>query len=962
MFVARTFSSKPALSRLSARRAASSLVVGIRREDPQRLWERRCPLTPDAVHDLVRDGVRILVQDCHRRIFPVREFVEAGAEVHNTLQPAHIILGIKETPLDELDSLCAPVAGTPRTHIMFSHTTKGQPYNMPLLSRFVGSRDAPTLIDYELLTNEDGTRTVGFGWFAGAAGVVEGLCASAHAHLELGIASPFLNLARPYTYRSLDDMRAALRAVGTMPMPEVLSPFVIAVTGSGNVARGALDLLQELPVHRIPASELPRIVQDPNSAGKIYLVHVRPEEYLFHLDGKPYDRESYYSTPLDYQSRFHELIAPYVSLFVNGTGWRPGFPRLMTTSELGVALQAARAVGPTRLRSIADISCDVEGGLEFMRKATTIDDPYYTAAPEVGGVQVMSIDILPTELPRDASAHFSNALKPYLRALINGEDTPDGALARATVARGGELAGSHEWLMERLPLPKETPAHLLGRGGAGAGAGMFKKKKILLLGSGMVAKPAVDEFLRRGDVSLIVASNNTAEAHDVVRGRANAEVVALDMGDKGKLDSLVEKADVVVSLLPVPFHTTVAEHCIKHAKHLVTASYISPAMRALHSRAAEADVLLLNEIGLDPGIDHCSAIDLRARLEKRGMRITRFASFCGGLPAPECAGDVPLGYKFSWNPRGVLAASTNAARFKLDGTVYTVAGEDLMRRGSYFHDVPLPGAGAPLALEGVANRDSLSYASTYGLGPVQGLATLIRGTLRYRGFSDLLHAFKILGFLNAEEQDRFALPDWRYFVMRCVGGKVGRELYDDASVRAAIADVVASDSGDVDAHDVLQALEWCVFGVLAGNANANPDGLPRVPHGSAPAIDHFAALLAAKLKYFPHERDLVVLAHEIVAVGENDGREETWSSSLVVYGSPNESAMSRCVGLPVAMAALRVLDGEVRSRGVCGPGEEEVYVPVLRDLEHAGLGMVERTRPGRGPLGETLARRWQHKF
>ncbi|EJD50901.1 hypothetical protein AURDEDRAFT_83944 [Auricularia subglabra TFB-10046 SS5] len=927
---------------------SSNPVVGIRREDPRRIWERRCPLTPDAVHELVRDGVRVLVQDCNRRVFPIGEFIQAGAEVHPTLEPAQVVLGIKETPLYQLDALCSPVAGSPRTHLMFSHTIKGQAYNMPLLSRFVGKRDAPSLIDYELLTNDSGARTVGFGWFAGAAGAVEGLCASAHAHLELGIASLFLNLARPYTYRSLDDMRAALRACGASPIPDALSPFVIAVTGSGNVARGALDILKELPLQQVSAQELPRLMDHPDSQGKMYLVHVRPHDYLFRKDGASYARDTYYSSPTDYHSRFHELIAPYISLFINGAGWRPGFPRLMSTSELGLALRAAREVGPTRFRSIADISCDVEGGLEFMDRATTIDDPYYTAAPETfGGIQMMSIDILPTELPRDASAHFSSALQPYLHALLRGRDTADGALARATVARGGELTASHEWLADLLPsaLPaaEETPT------GHVQGVSLKEKKRVLLLGSGMVAKPAVDEFLKRSDVQLVVASNNVSEAHEIVRGRDHAQVVALDMSDIARLDSLVEKADVVVSLLPVPFHVAVAERCIKHRKHMVTASYTSPAMRALHNKAVEADILLLNEIGLDPGIDHCSAIDLRARIERRGKRITQFSSFCGGLPAPECA-DVPLGYKFSWSPRGVLVAATNAAKFKLDGTVYTVPAEDLMRRGSYFPDVPVSNV---LALEGVANRDSLPYAGTYGLGPVHGLQTLIRGTLRYRGFSEIMHAFKQLGFLNAEDKDKFNVPgsDWGYFLRRCLGGKVGHELYgaDEGSVRAAIKDVAG------ESETVVEALEW--LGLLG--AGTCGETAPHALRGAAPALDHFATLLAAKLRYLPTERDLVVLAHEIVAA-DKSGAEETWTSSLVVYGSPNESAMSRCVGLPVAMAALHVLDGKARLRGVAGPGDEmQMCEAILKDLEGAGVKMVEKMRRGRGVVGEALAKSWQ---
>jgi alpha-aminoadipic semialdehyde synthase len=179
------------------------------------------------------------------------------------------------------------------------------------------------------------------------------------------------------------------------------------------------------------------------------------------------------------------------------------------------------------------------------------------------------------------------------------------------------------------------------------------------------------------------------------------------------------------SLLPVPFHCAVAEFCIKHRKHLVTASYISPAMKALHDQAVAADIILLNEIGLDPGIDHCSAIALLADLRAQNKRIVSFTSFCGGLPAPECA-DVPLGYKFSWSPRGVLNAALNGARFRLNGSDWEIPGEQIL--SSHFPEVPISNV---LNLEGIANRDSIPYADTYELGPAQGLRTLLRGTLRY---------------------------------------------------------------------------------------------------------------------------------------------------------------------------------------------------------------------------------------
>ncbi|PSR70716.1 hypothetical protein PHLCEN_2v13409 [Hermanssonia centrifuga] len=243
-----------------------ALTIGIRREDPLRIWERRCPLSPHAVHALLQefDGLRVLVQPCERRIWTMDEFLQAGALPHPTLAPAHIVLGIKETPIPELTHLVSPLphgpTSVPRTHMMFSHTHKGQSYNMALLDNFVSRPGLteqflkPRLIDYELLKDREGKRTVGFGWFAGVAGALESLAALAHAHLELGIATPFLaslspadpilfthvprsqSTPRPHTHPSLPSLLSSLHTlvgdrIAHEGTPRVLGPIVIGVTG-----------------------------------------------------------------------------------------------------------------------------------------------------------------------------------------------------------------------------------------------------------------------------------------------------------------------------------------------------------------------------------------------------------------------------------------------------------------------------------------------------------------------------------------------------------------------------------------------------------------------------------------------------------------------------------------------------------------------------------------------------------
>ncbi|RPD58275.1 hypothetical protein L226DRAFT_536764 [Lentinus tigrinus ALCF2SS1-7] len=998
----------------TAKNTNTKLTLGIRREDPLRIWERRCPLTPDAVHELVhKDGVEVLVQPCERRVFTSNDFLKAGAKLHPTLQPAHIVVGIKETPLPEVLTDPLPAPGhprhdadthlVPRTQIMFSHTVKGQLYNMELLSKFLASENPgapkdgsllPRLIDYELLTGQDGKRTVGFGWFAGVAGALEALCAMAHAHLELGVASPFLWTPRPHTHPSLASIRSTLRNVvgaqiATDGTPKSLGPLVIGVTGTGKVADGVLALLEDLPIQHVRVSDLHRLVTDPNTdLHKVYVVHTHAKDYFVRKDGRAFERSDYYAHPDEYVSEFHTKIAPYLSLLLHGAGWAPAFPRLMTNEQLTTTLEIAQTFGKGRFACVGDISCDVSGGLEFLSRHTTLSSPYYTARPpslpaHLPSVTMMAVDILPTALPLEASQHFSQAFLPYLRSVISGytgnKDVGEraaetkAALERATVASGGELSSAFEWLRRPLavwkdsltsaPSPSPSEAESASEQVRKEHAGVRPKKTVLMLGSGMVAPPAVAEICSRPDVQLVVASNVLPDAERLTAAYPNATPVLVDMGDLAAVERLVAEADVVISLLPVPFHPSVAELCIRNQKHLVTASYISPAMRELHDRAVAADVVLMNEIGLDPGIDHCSALSLIESLRAQDKEIVSFTSFCGGLPAPEDA-EVPLGYKFSWSPRGVLTAASNAARFKLYGEECEVDGDDLLK--TYFPDVPLSNV---LKFEGLANRNSLPYAGVYGLEPLKDIRTVFRGTLRYPGFADLMHAFKSIGLLEASTTVN--PHHWNALVRQALEKKLGTLIMNDpASVASALESVVSPKQRD----SVLQALHWLSIvpsSLSEYAANTDPSfdpSLPPLPSTPTAPLDLFAMLLAHKLRYAPHERDLVVLSHEIITRPKGSGAplaapwadEEVHTSSLVAYGTKEASAMSRTVGLPVAFAALQILDGGVRARGVQGPTDKEVYGNVLQRLEEAGLKVRESTRKGslRG-VEASLHRRWR---
>ncbi|KAI0001339.1 Saccharopine dehydrogenase-domain-containing protein [Russula compacta] len=911
---------------------STPVTIGIRREDPERIWERRVPLTPDAVAELVsRDNVRVLVQDCDRRVFPLEEYIRAGAERHSTLEPAHLVLGIKETPLHSL--VTSPVRSVnqnvlaPRTHMMFSHTVKGQEYNMPLLSRFLtggdrytdpkltGDKSSPQLaarlVDYELLTGTEGKRTVAFGWHAGVAGTLEALSAMAHKHLERGVASPFLYAPRPHTSPDLHAHRVQLRYIGNQiaahGTPKSLGPVIFGVTGNGNVTQGILSILSELPTVKINADDLPALVSDPaTDLRKIYLVHALPSSYLSRADGAAYDRSYYYENPQKYRSSFHTKIAPYLTLLLNGVGWNIGFPRLLTTSQLALA---------KRLAAVGDISCDIGGGLEFVSRATTIDSPSY----DVNGVTVVAVDILPASLPRDASIHFSEKLLRYVRSVVNdykgikGEDAEaSDSLKRATIASEGRLQQRHEWLAEKVEtwrapqeswiLSKGTPSDVGFENDGRMRRTVERKRRVLVLGSGMVAGPAVDELAARPDVELIVASNSLQEAESLVAAHPNARAVLISMDDRTRVSQLVNESDLVISLLPAPLHPVVADLCVEHKKHMVTASYISPAMRSFQSRAHSAGVLLLNEIGLDPGIDHCSAHSLLSRLRSENKQVVSFTSFCGGLPTPEVAEGVPLGYKFSWSPRGVLRAASEGASFRLAGQNWEISGENLLLHN--FPDVPLSNV---LRLEGLANRNSMPYAEAYSLKSEE-LRTMLRGTLRYPGFASLMHSFGVIGLL--ESSKTIVLDRMSSLTRLALEQKLGISIPADdlPSLKSALASVLPASRLPA-LLDALTQLHLIPSTPTAELGRAAP----------IPPVDALALHLAHALRYAPHERDLVLLHHEIVARDRRSGAEQVHTSTLTAYGDARASAMARTVGLPVAFAALRVLDGAVRATGVCGP-------------------------------------------
>ena len=418
--------------------------------------------------------------------------------------------------------------------------------------------------------------------------------------------------------------------------------------------------------------------------------------------------------------------------------------------------------------------------------------------------------------------------------------------------------------------------------------------RVLVLGAGHVAGPLVRHYLGREDCRLTVVSLALDEARALVADHPRGRAVAADASEARALDPLVADADLVVSLLPYTFHVAVAELALHHRVPLVTTSYVSPGMRALDAKARAAGVVLLNEVGLDPGIDHMSAMRLIDRARAEGARVLSFTSCCGGLPAPEAA-EEPWRYKFSWSPRGVLLAWMQPARFREGGRVVEVEAGAL---GEHVRPYDVEGLGR---FEVYPNRDSLQYAETYGLGDAE---TILRGTIRYPGWAETLGALASLGWLDATERRWHEHATWAGFPSGFVPSR--------GAVR--------------------ERLEWA--GLLSDAPIGRAQGAP---------LDVLAERLAQRLAYREGERDMVLLRHELI-VRRNEG-DERWVSTLVAYGEPGgDSAMARTVALPAAIAGELVLAGQV-APGVRIPTSAPLYRPILERLARLGIGLTESKAP-----------------
>ena len=444
-------------------------------------------------------------------------------------------------------------------------------------------------------------------------------------------------------------------------------------------------------------------------------------------------------------------------------------------------------------------------------------------------------------------------------------------------------------------------------------------RTVLVIGAGKSTSQLVSYFLDKSELEnlhIIVGDVSLKNAQKLLGNHVNGSAITLDVFNENERQDAIQNATIVISMLPARFHIEVARDCLKYGKSMITASYISPEMQALDPSVKEKGLVFMNEIGLDPGIDHMSAMQVIDRIRDNGGKMLLFESFTGGLVAPES--DTNLwNYKFTWNPRNVvLAGQGGAAEFIQEGTYKYIPYQRLFRRTEF---LKVEGYGR---FEGYANRNSLKYRSVYGL---DNIPTLYRGTLRRVGFSKAWHIFVMMGMTDDSYQlQETETMSYRDFV------NLFLPYSPTDSVELKLRHHVKIDQDDV-LWDKLLELDIFNAHKKIGLTNATP-------------AQCLQRILEDKWTLNPEDKDMIVMYHKFGF--EKDGQRKQIDATMVSIGQDQvHTAMARTVGLPVAIATLRILNKEITTPGVQLPITREVYEPILKELEDFDITFKEYEVP-----------------
>ena len=424
-------------------------------------------------------------------------------------------------------------------------------------------------------------------------------------------------------------------------------------------------------------------------------------------------------------------------------------------------------------------------------------------------------------------------------------------------------------------------------------------RRILLIGAGRSSSSLINYFLENAQTenwTLTVGDVSVESARQKTNDHPAATAVQFDITSETDREKHIANADIVISLLPAHMHLPVAIECVKQKKDLVTASYVSPEMQELDAGAKVADIILLNECGLDPGIDHMSAMQIIDEIKSKGGELTSFKSYTGGLVAPE-SNDNPWGYKFSWNPRNVILAGQGTAQYIENGEYKYIPYNRLYLQTT---TIAVQGYGN---FDAYANRDSLAYRHHYGL---ETIPTMLRGTLRQKGYCKGWNVFVKLGLTD----DSFVVEG----SSKMTYAQVVESFIPKSVKGATLKDRLAAFMNCTVNDESIQLVEWT--GILADDPITVPDSTP---------AQILQTLLERKWLLRPEDKDMIVMLHEI-EYSNNEGY----------------TAMAKTVGLPVAIAAKFILNKKIVLKGVQIPIDKSIYEPVLNELEHYGIRFDEK--------------------
>jgi saccharopine dehydrogenase-like NADP-dependent oxidoreductase len=439
-------------------------------------------------------------------------------------------------------------------------------------------------------------------------------------------------------------------------------------------------------------------------------------------------------------------------------------------------------------------------------------------------------------------------------------------------------------------------------------------KHILVIGAGRSSTSLINYLLSNaekenwkitvGDISLELVQQKTGN-------HKHAHAIAFDINNDEQRKREIQKADLVISMLPAFMHMSVAKDCVLYKKHMATASYVSQEMAELNKEALSAGVILMNEIGLDPGIDHASAMKIIDEIHAAGGELTSFKSYCGGLVAPEY-NDNPWGYKFTWNPRNVVLAGQGTAQFIENGSYKYIPYNRLFTQTE---TIEVEGYGK---FDGYANRDSLSYRKLYH---IDAIPTMLRGTLRMPGFCKAWNVFVKLGLTDdtykIESSDKLTYGE----LLQAFLPKGTASLKDK---------LIAFMGNEID-EEIIQQIEW--LDIM---------GDRKIKLSNASPAQLLQDLLEEKWKLQEHDKDMIVMQHQVRYKNAKAELKHITSSLVVIGDDPIHTAMAKTVGIPLAIASKLILQGKITARGVVIPTTKEIYDPVLKELESFGVKFEER--------------------